>query len=141
MDGLEKLMSIVRICLMWVLSFFFTQGCIAGIDPVAWIVVPATGFPPVSVGGTTAVIYTLSNRLPTSATINTSVLKSNDSFIIQDNCNNLPLLPGLSCTITITYFAQVAGKAFIQLSYGYHNNRISLPALGVATTGVMNSPG
>ncbi|KTD36780.1 Thaumatin domain-containing protein [Legionella nautarum] len=127
-------MSIVRICLIWVLSFFFTQGCIAGIDPVAWSVVPITGFPPVSVGGTTAVIYTLSNRLPISATIDTAVIKSNDSFLIQDNCNGFSLSPGFSCTITIVYLAQVAGKAFIQLNYGYHNNRISLPALGVTTT-------
>ncbi|KTC93814.1 MULTISPECIES: hypothetical protein [Legionella] len=132
-------MSNVRIVLIWVLSFFFIQECIAGIDPVAWSVEPATGFPSVALGGTSSIIYTLSNRLPVTATINTSFVKSNDSFYIQDNCNNFPLFPSTSCTITIMYFPQVPGKAFIQLSYGYHNNRISLPAAAVTTTNVTPS--
>lgn len=126
-------MGIVRIALIWVLSFFYAQGSIAAIDPVAWSLQPATGFSPIAPGGNSTVLYTLFNNLPFITTINTTFTKSPEWFFIQDSCNGAPLLPGGFCMIAITFLPQAEGTSFIQLTYGYHNNRIPLhPLFAVA---------
>ncbi|KTD30523.1 thaumatin family protein [Legionella maceachernii] len=128
-------MAMIRIGLIWVLSFFYVQGSMAAVDPVAWSLQPISGFSPVGPGGASTVVYTLSNNLPFTTTINTTFIKSHEWFYIQDNCNGYPLFPGTSCLIAITFFPQGVGTSFIQLTYGYHLNRIPLPPLLAVANG------
>lgn len=117
------------------LSFLSISGTAAASDPVAWSLSPATGFPTVEVGKSATVHYTLTNRLHRSATIVTSFAKKGSLFTVQDACNNQSLAPQASCNISITYTPQSHGLASIQLTYGYHNNRIPVPVLVVNGTG------
>ena len=114
---------------------FFVSCLHAATDPVAWSLFPATGFAPTPVGSPSQVVYTLTNKLPRPAKLDTTVATTSGNFHTLDLCHNQIIAPNASCHIFISYAPASAGNATIQLTYGYHNNRISLPTLTATATG------
>jgi hypothetical protein len=98
-------------------------------DPVSWTLTPATGFSPTQVGHQSQVTYTLTNNLPFPTLIVTDYRFTESGFSTFDACKNTTLPPRGSCQITFTFTPHDPGPATVQLSYGYHNNRIALPVL------------
>ena len=99
-------------------------------DPVSWSLSPSKGFATTTVGHSSYVTYTLTSHLPGAATMVTKSTYTGSGITAQDNCNNVSLHPGGSCTIVYTYRPLSNNLlATVQLTYGYHNNRIPLPAL------------
>ena len=99
-------------------------------DPVSWSLSPSTGFAATTVGRSSSVTYTLTSHLPSTATMITQSTYTGTGITAQDNCNNVSLNPTGTCTITYTYTPVSNGQtATVQLTFGYHNNRIPLPTL------------
>jgi len=103
-------------------------------DPVAWSLTPATGFAATLVGNQSVVQYTLTNRLPFTATLVTQKITTGGNFTVQDECNNASIAPGKSCDVSVGFSPTTAGNSTFQLIYGYHNNRIPLPVLTAVGT-------
>ncbi|CDZ76304.1 hypothetical protein BN59_00571 [Legionella massiliensis] len=129
-------MNIVRIGLAWVLSFFLINESMASSDPVAWSISPAMGIATTSLGKTSSVTYTFTNRVPSVAIPSIAYDYSPGVFEISDNCSNLPLVPYTSCTVTIKFIPQQVGLSRIQLVYGdvRNHNRVPLPILWATAT-------
>lgn len=121
MNNLHR--GIIFLCSVFLLPSY------ASIDPVAWSVLPVTGFPVVQPGGTAEVGYTLTNKLPRAVTLTTSFAQNGGPFVIHDQCNNQSVVPKGSCYIGVHFQPTAAGQSSIQLTYGYNNNRIPVPTL------------
>lgn len=132
-------MDFIRPIMASSLAFFLTMSAYAAKDPVGWSLFPTTGFPVTQEGSTSNVKYTLTNNLPKAATIVTKLTHHGGSFRTVNNCNNQSLAPGASCTIIIAFSPSSAGTGTVQLTYGYHNNRIPLPGLTATATGHASS--
>lgn len=116
----------------------FLYGCVGlahAVDPVSWALTPASGFSQTEVGQSSVVSYTLTNHLPFPAAIVTTIQSSGGKFETQDACNNTKLAPNASCRVDFIFTPQQAGNAVLQFTYGYHNNRIPLPALTAVGAG------
>lgn len=98
-------------------------------DPVSWTLTPAGGFSPTQVGHQSHVTYTLTNHLPLAATIVTSITSTGGNFSVVNGCAGKNLAPNGRCHITIGFSPSEADVSTLQLTYGYHNNRIPLPTL------------
>jgi hypothetical protein len=111
----------------------------AGSDPVAWTLMPATGFPATQAGQQSVVLYTLTNRLPFATSIVITHTTKGGSFSIHDECKNISLTPGGSCDVAVAYNPSFAQNSTFQLTYGYNNNRIPLPMLTAVGTPDQNT--
>ncbi len=122
---------------MTTLLMLFVVNSFAGTNPVAWSVQPTSGFFPAStpIGTSSWAVYTLTNNLPLPATLMTSFDEQGGVFNIYQNCNQHSIAPKASCYIIIEFAPTTAGRSSIALTYGYHNNRIPLPAITVTSTG------
>ncbi|KTC92232.1 thaumatin family protein [Legionella cincinnatiensis] len=108
-------------------------------DPVSWSLSPS-GFAETPVGHSSHVTYTLTSHLPGAATIVTKSSYTGSGITVQDNCNNVRLNPSGTCTIIYTYTPVSSPQtATVQLTYGYNNNRISLPKLVAASSSTSGS--
>lgn len=106
----------------------------AAADPVSWSLSPASGFPATQVGYQSVVQYTLTNHLPFATKLVIDSKSTGGNFTIHDECHDISVASGKSCTIIVA-FNPAAGRSTFQLIYGYHNNRIPLPALKAVGTG------
>ncbi|STX27677.1 Thaumatin domain-containing protein [Legionella beliardensis] len=103
-------------------------------NPVSSTLLPVSGFGTTQIGNQSSIIYTLTNHLPFQVPITTTYKTTGQGFSIADNCLNQVLMPGGTCQIIITFTPLNPGTSTIQLIYGYHNNRIPLPALRARAT-------
>ena len=99
----------------------------AGLDPVAWKLIPSLNSVNINAGASTSAVYTLTNNISRPVTIQTMITSSGRSFNFQDQCNQKTLNPGSSCNVSLFFTPTTAGKASFQLSYKYNNNVIMLP--------------
>ncbi|MCX7114849.1 MAG: hypothetical protein NTW08_02910 [Gammaproteobacteria bacterium] len=120
--------------LSWLTGVFFSLSVIAGSDPVAWSLTPASGFPTTQPGNTSIVTYVLTSHLRFPAVMIIERKITGAGFSVQDNCNGVTLAPNASCSVVITFSPIQAGTNTFQLIYGYHNNRIPLPTLQATST-------
>lgn len=120
-----------------VVSFLLliTSNIQAATDPVTWSLFPATGFASTATGSISSVVYTLTNTLPRPAKLVTNFARKGGNFYTLDLCNNQTIAPNASCSIFNLFVPIKAGQASMQLTYGYHNNRIPLPTLIATATG------
>ncbi|MCX7117760.1 MAG: hypothetical protein NTW94_07655 [Legionellales bacterium] len=125
----------VRATLMFFMGIYWSFGVMAASDPVSWSLNPRTGFPPTQVGHQSAVIYTLTNKLPLPAVLVTQYAMTGGSFNVIDDCKNTSLAPNASCTISVGFNPTAEGLSTFQLTYGYHHNRIPLTTLSAVGTG------
>jgi len=124
------------------LLVLFAVNSSAGTDPVAWSVIPTSGFFPATtpIGTSSWAVYVLTNNLPFPATLITNFQKQGGPFNIYQNCNQQSIAPKASCYIIIEFAPATAGQSSIALTYGYHDNRIPLPALTGKSTGTPPPP-
>lgn len=99
----------------------------AASDPVSWSVSPHTGFPATKVGEQSIVHYTFSNNLPFATKLGIHPQINGGNFSLHNDCSTLAA--GASCVVAVAFNPAAAKTATFQLSYGYNNNRIPLPAL------------
>ena len=115
---------------------FYMSLSHAATDPVSWSLIPATGFPPTSVGNQSTIIYTLTSHLPQPTTIQTNFQIDGPGISVDDGCNKIKLAFGKSCTVTVKNRPSQEGNTTFQFIYGYNNNRIPVPALEAKATGL-----
>lgn len=127
----------------WLLIFGVLNSLLsyAGADPVSWQLNPGTGFPETQIGNHSIVTYTLTSHLPRAAVMVTTTQISGTGITLQDGCNNVSLQPGASCDIVVKYTPTTTRSTTFQLIYGYHRNRIPVPALLARPTGNQPSYG
>ena len=127
---------------MAALLALFAMNSAASTNPVASSVQPTAGFFPATtqIGTSSWAVYTLTNNLPFSATLMTSFKEQGGPFNIYQNCNQQSIAPKASCYIIIEFAPTTAGQSSIALTYGYHNNRIPLPAITGTSTSTGTPP-
>lgn len=133
-------MDIIRTNTALLLSMFLMKGY-AAVDPVAWSLFPEKGFPEVSRGETTSVVYTLAvnPRFPGPVVLHTQFDKIGGTFAITDKCNNVTVKPGGKCQVIIQFTATKSTPSSIQMSYQYNNNVIKLSRLNTSVTEVQEN--
>ena len=125
-----RCMKTFFVCAMLISAFNLE----AAMDPVSWSLTPATGFSNTKVGSLSLITYTLTNNLPQPAQMVVETNTKNDNFYTLDLCNNQTIAPNASCFIFTLFAPSKPGRALYELIFGYHNNRIPLPALTAVAT-------
>lgn len=111
------------------LTFLMMAKASAATDPISFELLPAAGFPDTKVGHQSSIQYTLTNHLPFAATLITEYQFRGGAFSIHDDCHNRSVASGGSCQVIVGFKPAAAGNSSFNLIYGYHNNRVSLPAI------------
>lgn len=118
-----------RLSILNMAGLIWSMGAIAGSEPVSWTLYPSTGF-----SNSKWVYYKLTNNLPIATNILIEKVSTGGSFGVLDLCKYAPVQPGKSCYIFIGFKPQDDGESSFSLIYGYHNKRIPLPTLVVASS-------
>lgn len=117
------------------LGLLCSFSALAGSDPVSWSLSPASGFPATRVGDQSVVFYRFTNNIPCAKNLVMSSKITGGNFIIHDDCSNKSIAYGGSCDVLVAFNPAKAGNSTFQLTYGYDNNRITLPTLTAVATG------